>query len=510
MGRMLDALRRLEDVSESSATVLVSPTTRPPSQNNDDTRAEESADGNPEPAGDPERDSRSLTEEAVAPPSDSHTPAVAWPEIGAADEDDSPIVPTSRLIPSLDELAAELSIEDEVEEQAFSPEEQPSFSMEDAQPPGRIAGHDDALSRATQPLGAGWIPDFEPGQTADNRETDEDQRSNFASTEVESVVETALDSADFGSLDPIVPHPNAENRYGDHPGHVSDVDIDSVDEPEPNQAPLTEEGFPREWASPGSAVPALDVIPMIEKGLSSDDGQPSDGGGDNGADELTPDFTPTRIARAISLPTPGPLVSAQVADLCRNIVGQLQGSGLRSIALLHAGRQKDQAGRLAARLAIAMADSSEARILLVDGHGQREGIATCFDLGDAPGWAEVVGGRVSLRDVAQGTKFPKLHIMSAGLGKWTTLPDARDRLANTLKESRAGYQFVLIDGGSYMEPAGRALAQACDGAYLLIQAGFTSERSAKAALRRLREWKVRLLGGVLTHAREDDESLFVS
>jgi Mrp family chromosome partitioning ATPase len=152
-------------------------------------------------------------------------------------------------------------------------------------------------------------------------------------------------------------------------------------------------------------------------------------------------------------------------------------------ALLIAGmRQQVGATTVLINLAVAGALSSR-RVVLVDAHLERPGVAQRLGFNPECGLEQVLAGRAALDEAILQTVVPSLHVLPAKEGKVDIEHDAAAWLLGLL---RMRFELVLCDGPALDSPALAPLAPCCDAVYLVAPRGesLPLDRSAVHALTR--------------------------
>jgi len=168
---------------------------------------------------------------------------------------------------------------------------------------------------------------------------------------------------------------------------------------------------------------------------------------------------------------------------------------------------------LASSLAVALHQSGDSRVLLIDFDLWRPKIATTFGLpADAPGIASVLATRTTpdaaiVRQVETG-----IDILPAGPTRAAAGMPPRGAIADLLDGLRPNYDRMVIDAPSLLGIAdARLLALCADSALLVARWGHTNLDVAGAGLALLRDIGVPILGAALTqvdpkrHARHGQD-----
>ncbi|TNM61045.1 polysaccharide biosynthesis tyrosine autokinase [Streptomyces sp. NP160] len=153
----------------------------------------------------------------------------------------------------------------------------------------------------------------------------------------------------------------------------------------------------------------------------------------------------------------------------------------------------------ACNLAIALAQAGQ-RVVLVDADLRRPAIATYLGLEGGAGLTDVLSGAAALEDLLQPSVTPSLSVLAAG----RTPPDPATLLGShqmevLLAKLAAENDVVVIDAPPVLPVADAGiLANAADGALLVVRHDRAKRQQVQAAVERLTASQGRLLGTVLT------------
>jgi capsular exopolysaccharide synthesis family protein len=155
----------------------------------------------------------------------------------------------------------------------------------------------------------------------------------------------------------------------------------------------------------------------------------------------------------------------------------------------------------AANLAITLAQSG-ARVLLVDGDLRRGVMHKLFSVAASPGLAEVLSEQCAFSQAVVPTSIPQLDLLPCGKPPRQPGSLFATRSVPFLKEIAGHYDYYLFDSAPIMAADDVSdLAPHVDGLLLVIRAGFTSGRVARAALDLLKLRKVKVTGMVFNAVR---------
>jgi capsular exopolysaccharide synthesis family protein len=140
------------------------------------------------------------------------------------------------------------------------------------------------------------------------------------------------------------------------------------------------------------------------------------------------------------------------------------------------------------------------RVLLIDSDLRNPSLHKVLNAENTQGFSNYLTGHMSLEQLAQQTSVPGLSFIPCG----PMPPNPAELLGSAkleamLREARAQYDLVLIDAPPVMGLADAPLlASAAAGTLLVMEAGGTGRKLAKAAIRRLAVGNARILGILLT------------
>lgn len=178
------------------------------------------------------------------------------------------------------------------------------------------------------------------------------------------------------------------------------------------------------------------------------------------------------------------------------------GNGRRSSVLVTAVSQDSSAVQVPVNLAWSFAQTGR-RVLLVDLDLRRSSVAELFDIAGRPGAADVLTGRVPLRDAIAPTTMPNLHVVPGGVANQAPSDLLSGRVLDTMMSTaEADYDVVVVHAPpllSYTDAA--VVARASGHTVVLVHAGRTQAPDLSRALSVLANVGVSPLGLVLSDAR---------
>jgi tyrosine-protein kinase Etk/Wzc len=195
---------------------------------------------------------------------------------------------------------------------------------------------------------------------------------------------------------------------------------------------------------------------------------------------------------------PDQAVAAQYRDLLAALAAA--GPGLRQAALLLTPAPAEaDATPVVLNLAVTAARQGRRRVLAVDGHLARPGVAWRLGLPEAPGLREVLGGSVTLDEAVQETEQPNLLALTAGAPAGGVGPRfVAETMRSLLRQLRQRFDLVLVAGPRWDgRPDAALLAAACDAVYLVVPEKDAESPEVDELLQALPAAGARLAGCVL-------------
>lgn len=162
-------------------------------------------------------------------------------------------------------------------------------------------------------------------------------------------------------------------------------------------------------------------------------------------------------------------VSAEYRLVREEIRREFEAHGQRTV-LFTAGSAAAGTTTVLLNVAVALAQESGSRVLVLDANLHRPAVAPRLGVADVPGLAEVLAQTVPLAWAVQTTAVPNLHVLAGGAltdRAAALLPVELPRLAAQLRQ---WFDWVLIDAGTWEETLGReGLSHAGDAVYLVTR-----------------------------------------
>lgn len=148
---------------------------------------------------------------------------------------------------------------------------------------------------------------------------------------------------------------------------------------------------------------------------------------------------------------------------------------------------------VSANFAITLAQAG-ARVLLVDADLRRGGLNKDFLVAPSPGLSEVLAGHNTLSEAVVQTHIPNLQLLPCGA--YPRHPGVLfAMLGKFMQQIEGHYDFYVFDTPPIMVGDDvLSLAPQMDGLIMVIRAGFTPGRMAKAAMEMLRVRQVKVIG----------------
>jgi Mrp family chromosome partitioning ATPase len=209
---------------------------------------------------------------------------------------------------------------------------------------------------------------------------------------------------------------------------------------------------------------------------------------------------PARFApQLVAFHRPHDPAAEQYAKLLASIDSQAP-QGARRVLYFTAATPGAGTTTTCLNLAIVLARSGSARVVVVDANQRHPAVAERLGLRAVPGLAEVLAGDVALHQVLQETAQPNLHVVTAGRAR----PAAGLRLAGgsfgaLLGQLRERYDRVIIDGPSWdSRPETVAISSACDAVYLVLRGAEEETPEVANLLRSMPQQGSRLQGCIVT------------
>jgi capsular exopolysaccharide synthesis family protein len=143
------------------------------------------------------------------------------------------------------------------------------------------------------------------------------------------------------------------------------------------------------------------------------------------------------------------------------------------------------------------------RVLLIEADLRHPALSELVATDRRIGLTTVLTGAATVQDVVQATRFPNLFMITAGPPAPAPAELlASGRLALLAAEATAHFDIVIFDGPPVMGLADAPIiGTAVEGVILVVEAGRTTQRQAREAVRRMVMAGAHLLGAVLNKAK---------
>ncbi|HEX4742889.1 MAG TPA: polysaccharide biosynthesis tyrosine autokinase [Caulobacteraceae bacterium] len=143
------------------------------------------------------------------------------------------------------------------------------------------------------------------------------------------------------------------------------------------------------------------------------------------------------------------------------------------------------------------------RILLIEADLRHPGLGELVAADRRIGLTTVLTGAAAVQDVVQTSQFPNLFVITAGPPAPAPAELlAGTRLAQLAAEAAASFDIVVFDGPPVMGLADAPIiGTAVEGSILVVEAGRTTQRQVREAMRRMAMAGAHVLGVVLNRAK---------
>jgi Mrp family chromosome partitioning ATPase len=122
--------------------------------------------------------------------------------------------------------------------------------------------------------------------------------------------------------------------------------------------------------------------------------------------------------------------------------------------------------------AVSLIQEYGSRVLLVDAHLARPGVARRLGAAEAPGLADVLNQSIPLAWALQPTPVTNLHLLAAGTPTDTTEEQMATDLPKLVTQLRQWFDWVVIDAGVWGDlPGSDGTCGAADAVYLVTRSG---------------------------------------
>lgn len=193
-----------------------------------------------------------------------------------------------------------------------------------------------------------------------------------------------------------------------------------------------------------------------------------------------------------------------VGEAIRNVVNQILERSSPSVpmVLLFVGSEPNHhVDELSARIATALCDTTESRVLLVDSDNVGKKLTNASGRLKESGMTEVIEYNRDwqtnlLRNTRSNLDF--LPVGNGSFGRW----NQEELLRKAARGMKTDYQFVCVSAGDAHSKAAKLWSDVCDGSYLLVSIENSNGTIAKSAVAELKASGARLLGCIATDVHE--------
>jgi receptor protein-tyrosine kinase len=198
---------------------------------------------------------------------------------------------------------------------------------------------------------------------------------------------------------------------------------------------------------------------------------------------------------------------AGLAESFRTITASILSAGDRDgnarVLVVTSSQPAEGKTTVVSNLGIALAAISR-KVLLIDGDLRRPRLHTLFDQPNSWGLSDVLSEKNAIDELpldvlAKKTSIPHLYLLPSGASTDNVFGLLYSgRMARLLPRFREEFEYVLVDAPPCLEFAdARILARHAEELLLVVQANHTPRRTAQAAIDRLRQDGIPLLGVIL-------------
>ena len=161
--------------------------------------------------------------------------------------------------------------------------------------------------------------------------------------------------------------------------------------------------------------------------------------------------------------------------------------------------QAQETAEIVAGLGVALIESGQAKVLLVDGSHSIATLSKHFGCADATGLAEVFQEELPWSDAVITTAVSRVDLLPAGRKCWPALVSSADQQwTRLIQDAQAEYDFVLIAAAGPDHPGFKPMASAADMTYMLASCETTHKSALQESLENLSVAGVGPLACILT------------
>ena len=187
----------------------------------------------------------------------------------------------------------------------------------------------------------------------------------------------------------------------------------------------------------------------------------------------------------------------QCGQIKHNILGSTSGKNIRTL-LFSSPTQGEGNSTILINFAMSLTSEGE-RVLLVDSNLRNPSLHHVFNLEKENGFAELILGKVTLKDVIKETLFDNLFVITCGMDHFSPSSVFKSNsLGNHIEEMKRQADWIIFDApqiNSYDDSS--TLASKVDGVVMVVEAEKTRWEVAQLAKQRIENGKGKILGVVL-------------
>ena len=194
----------------------------------------------------------------------------------------------------------------------------------------------------------------------------------------------------------------------------------------------------------------------------------------------------------------------RVGETIQNVVAQVlerSNSSVPVVLLFVGSEPNEHVDEISARVAAALCDQTESRVLLIDSDNVSKNLTVASGRLTDSGMTETIEYNQDwhshlLRN--QNSNLDFLPVGNGSFGRW----NQKEVLRKAVVDMKTEYQFVCVAGGDAHGTAAKLWSDVCDGSYLLVSVKNSNGTIAKSAVTELKTNGARLLGCIATDANK--------
>jgi Mrp family chromosome partitioning ATPase len=192
-----------------------------------------------------------------------------------------------------------------------------------------------------------------------------------------------------------------------------------------------------------------------------------------------------------------PRLARQVRRLAAAVTGEFPPE-VGGIMLLGGVAAGGHVADVAGLLACALGEQYEQEVLLVDADGAQKILSQRFAATAEAGLAAAVHCDVVPRHTLVSSILPRLRFLPYGHSAIPRRVLERQTLQCVLTDLKRDFRYIVVAGGTTVDPLLKALGRCCEGTYLVIPLGQAERDRSAAVIQRLTACGARLLGAIVT------------